>query len=161
MWIKPVDNFSGSPQGEYRAHWATPLAAVAALVAGGIALGIGATFVTLDAAGRLLVGLAAIGLLVFAALAALQRPRLAIAADGALVAKRLTGMQRYTPGEIERAKIVRYPRFGRRVPMLELDVRPPGSDDDRLMIFGRWDLGTDPQDVYDALEFHGLIPRDT
>lgn len=161
MWINPVDNFSNDPQGVYRQRWATPIVAIGALVAGGIALGIGAALSSTDAAGTFLVGLAAVGMWIIAALAAVQRPRVAITHDGSLVMKRLTGTRTYSRADIVRIKIVRYPRLGRRVPMLELDVRPPGEDDDRLIIFGRWDLGTDPQDVFDAFEIHGLVPRDS
>ncbi|WP_206491339.1 PH domain-containing protein [Rhodococcus sp. KRD162] len=161
MWIDPVDNFSNNPQGVYRQQWATPVVAIGALVVGGIALGIGAAFTSSDAAGAFLVGLAAVGMWIIAALAAVQRPRLAITHDGSLVMKRFTGIRTYARTDIVRAKIVRYPRLGRRVPMLELDLRPPGEDDDRLIIFGRWDLGTNPQDVFDALEAHGLVPRDS
>lgn len=161
MWINPVDNSENDPQGVYEQRWATPLIAVAALVAGGIALGIGAALSSTDAAGTFLVGLAAVGMWIIAALAAAQRPRLAITHDGTLVMKRLGGLRIYTRNDIVRVKIVKYPRLGRRVPMLELDIRPPGEDDDRLIIFGRWDLGTDPRDVYDALETHGLVPRIT
>ena len=42
--------------------------------------------------------------------------------------------------------------------MLELDVRPPDEDDDRLIIFGRWDLGADPRDVFEVLDTYGLVP---
>ena len=158
MWITPVDNFSNNPQDVYEQQWATPLVAIGALVAGGFALGIGAALSSTDAAGTFLVGLAAVGMWVIAALAAVQRPRLAITRDGSLAMKRLSGMQTYSRADIVRVKIVRYPRLGRRVPMLELDIRPPGQDDDRLIIFGRWDLGTDPRDVFDALDTRGLIP---
>ncbi|MFI8566176.1 PH domain-containing protein [Rhodococcus sp. NPDC078407] len=161
MWINPVDNFSSNPQGVYEARWATPVAAIAALVVGGIALALGAVLSSTDAAGTFLVGLAAVGMWVIAALAAAQRPRLAITRDGSLTMKRLGGIRTYTRADIVRVKIVRYPRLGRRVPMLELDIHPPGEDDDRLIIFGRWDLGTDPRDVFDALDLHGLVPHNS
>nr|WP_232433574.1 PH domain-containing protein [Rhodococcus sp. AW25M09] len=156
-----MDNFSNHPQGVYRQQWATPIVAIGALVAGGIALGIGAALSSTDAAGTFLVGLAAVGMWVIAVLAAVQRPRLAITHDGSLVIKRLTGVRTYNRTDIVRIKIVRYPRLGRRVPMLELDIHPPGEDDDRLIIFGRWDLGTDPQDVFETLDIHGLVPRNS
>lgn len=74
MWINPVDNSTNDPQGVYEQQWATPLVAVAALVVGGIALGIGAALSSTDAAGTFLVGLAAVGMWIIAALAAAQRP---------------------------------------------------------------------------------------
>ncbi|SLI35928.1 Uncharacterised protein [Mycobacteroides abscessus subsp. abscessus] len=44
--------------------------------------------------------------------------------------------------------------------MLEIDVRH--HDGERLLIFGRWDLGTNPEDVFDALVVHRLafLPKD-
>lgn len=41
--------------------------------------------------------------------------------------------------------------------MLEIDaVDPDGAE--RLLIFGRWDLGVDPVVVFDALSVHRLVP---
>lgn len=128
-----------------------------ALTIGGLALVIAAFLTDADPAGRFLVSLAALGLWIIAGSAAFQRPRLWINGD-ALSMKRLTGVQTYRREEITRVKLVRYPRLGRRVPMLELDLQRAGEDDDRLVIFGRWDLGTDPSDVFDALERQGLVP---
>ncbi|MDJ0393543.1 PH domain-containing protein [Rhodococcus sp. G-MC3] len=157
MWIKPVDNFSDGPQPVDKEAWATPIAAVVALTVGGFVLVVAAALTNTDPAGRLLISLGAIGLWIIAGLAAYQRPRLWIDA-GALSMKRLTGVRTYRRDEIVRIKLVRYPRLGRRVPMLEIDVVRAGDTEDRLIIFGRWDLGTDPQDVYDTLERHGLVP---
>jgi hypothetical protein len=159
MWIKPVDNFSDDPQAVDKVSWATPIAAVAALTLGGFALVTAALLTNSDPAGKFLVFVAAIGLWIIAGLAAYQRPRLWIDA-GALSMKRLTGVRTYRRDEIVRIKLVRYPRLGRRVPMLEMDVKRAGDEEDRLIIFGRWDLGTSPQDVYDALERHGLVPAE-
>ena len=36
--------------------------------------------------------------------------------------------------------------------MLELDVNHDG--DEKLLIFGRWDLGTHPEDVLEVIESH-------
>ncbi|SNT14744.1 PH domain-containing protein [Rhodococcoides kyotonense] len=157
MWITSVDNFENDPQDVHNLSWATPISAVVALAVGGLAL-VTVAFVTdVDPAGRFLVTAAALGLWIISGSAAFQRPRLWIN-DGSLSMKRLTGVRTYRPDEIKRVKLVRYPRLGRRVPMLELDVQRAGDDDDRLVIFGRWDLGTNPQDAYDALERHGLVP---
>lgn len=143
-------------------EWSTPLGAVAALAVGGIAMLLAAVLLGLDAPGQFLSVLAAAGMFVIAGLGARQRPKLAIVHDGpapALAATRLTGRRVYRRDSIERARIVRYPRLGRRVPMLEIDaVDPDGTE--RLMIFGRWDLGTDPIVVFEALSVHGLVPPD-
>lgn len=136
--------------------------AVIALFCGGIALVTAALLTNTDAAGKFLVTVGAIGLWIIAALAAYQRPRLWIdATDPAgdrLAVTRLSGVQYFRREEIARIVVMKYPRLGRRVPMLEVDVRRAGEDDDRLMIFGRWDLGTDPTGVYDALVLRGLVP---
>lgn len=114
-----------------------------------------------DPAGRFLIGLAALGLLVVTALGLRQRPRLAVQ-DGnrGVTVQRLRGRLDVDRSELSRVRIVRYPRFGRRVPMLEIDVRPPGTDDDTLLIFGRWDLGADPTTVFESLNARGLVPPD-
>lgn len=140
-------------------EWATPFGAVIGLVAGGVALGIMAMVMSADPAGRALVSVAALGLLLTAASASRQRPRLAVDKEaGGIVVTRLSGRHSYSRSEIERARLVRYPRFGRRVPMLEIDVRTEDGAE-RLLIFGRWDLGTSPEDVFDALSVHDLVGR--
>lgn len=133
-----------------RLDWSTPLAGVIACGAGGIALAVAAV-VSDDSAGRLLIGLAALGLLFLAALGLRQRPRLAIEPGNPphFVVRGLTGAQRYTAEQIIRARVVRYRRLGRSMPMLELDVDHEG--DEKLIIFGRWDLGAHPEDVLDTL----------
>ncbi|MCQ4119508.1 PH domain-containing protein [Rhodococcus tibetensis] len=138
-------------------QWSTPLTAVVALAVGGVALGAAGLVVSTEPAGRLLVSLAALGLLLTAASAGRQRPRLAVDREaGRIVVSRLSGRRTYARSDIERARIVRYPRLGRRVPMLEIDVRTPDGTE-RLLIFGRWDLGTNPEDVFDALSVHRLV----
>ncbi|MGF7122111.1 PH domain-containing protein [Rhodococcus sp. BE178] len=144
-------------------EWSTPLGAVVALAAGGIAMLLAALLLGLDAPGQFLAVLAAVGMFVLAGLGARQRPKLAIVRDAggaggsAVAVTRLTGRRTYRPDDIARIRIVRYPRLGRRVPMLEIDaVDPDGTE--RLLIFGRWDLGVDPVVVFDALSVHRLVP---
>jgi len=138
-------------------QWSTPPVAIAALVVGGGVLASAALF-TADPAGRFLAGAAALLVLATAALAARQRPRLAVTEDGSgLACTRLTGRRVFPRESLTRVRIVQYPRFGRRVPMLEIDARDPDGTE-RLMIFGRWDLGADPRDVYDALVLRDLAP---
>lgn len=140
-------------------RWSTPPVAIVALVAGGGVLTLAAVAFTTDPAGRFLVGGAALLVLATAGLAARQRPRLEVLADGSgLACTRLTGRRVFPRETLLRVRIVEYPRFGRRVPMLEIDARDPGTGTERLMIFGRWDLGADPRDVYDALVLRDLAP---
>ncbi|ANZ27451.1 hypothetical protein A4U64_24340 [Rhodococcus sp. WB1] len=153
-------NWGKLPVAAKSLRWSTPPLAIAALTAGGIVLAVAAA-TTADAAGRTLVGLAAVVAFAVAALAVRQRPRLEVLPDGAgLAVTRLSGRRELPRAALMRVRIVAYPRLGRRVPMLEIDVRDPRGDE-QLLIFGRWDLGTDPRTVYDALAVRGLAPDQT
>lgn len=114
----------------------------------------------MEAPGRLLVGLAALGLLTISGLGFRQRPRIYVVEKPAVLLgiNRVRGPVQYRPDQVTRARIVTYPRFGRKVPMLEIDVTDDG--DERLLVFGRWDLGTHPQDVLDALVVRGAVPSE-
>ncbi|MFD4369336.1 PH domain-containing protein [Rhodococcus sp. NPDC058521] len=145
-----------------RIEWATPWSVIGALAIGGLAL-FGASFlVSTEPAGRVLVTVAAVVMLASAASGAVQRPRLAAHTEGAergITVRKLTGQRSYPQSAITRVRLVRYPRLGRRVPMLEIDASEPDGGE-RLLIFGRWDLGTSPQDVFDAFAAHGLVPAE-
>lgn len=139
-------------------RWSTPPGAVAALAVGGVALGV-AAMTAVDAAGRVLVGFAALLVLLFAASAWRQRPRLEVLpGSSGLAVTRLTGRREYPATTLHRVRLVEYPRMGRRVPMLEIDTIDPRDGSENLMIFGRWDLGTDPRAVHEALGARGLAP---
>ncbi|MCP2276748.1 PH domain-containing protein [Nocardia amikacinitolerans] len=150
-----------SPSVEPRLAWTTPTPALVAVAVGGVILA-GAAIFAADAASRLLIGLAAAGLLALAGLGFRQRPRLSIhtGADPRLVVRGLLGPAEYRPEQIVKARVVSYRRLGRKSPMLEIDVEHEGQE--RLLIFGRWDLGTAPQDVFEALVAHRLayLPSD-
>ncbi|WP_019931993.1 PH domain-containing protein [Nocardia sp. BMG111209] len=147
----PVDDPSAGP----RLAWSTPLPALIVAALGGVALAVAAALST-DPPGRLLVGLGAALLLVLVLIGVRQRPRLQvrIGASPRLIVRGVLGPVEYSPEQIRRARLVSTPRLGRRVPSLEIDVDHHG--DERLLIFGRWDLGTHPQDVLDALVVHRL-----
>ncbi|MFC9994471.1 PH domain-containing protein [Nocardia sp. NPDC127526] len=133
-----------------RLSWSTPTAAIVACGIGGLALAVAAV-VSNDPPAKLLIGLAAAGVLFLAFMGARQRPRLAIepGEPAQLVVRGLTGPQRYTADQVMRARVVHYRRLGRRLPMLEMDVDHDGAE--KLLIFGRWDLGTRPEEVLDTL----------
>ncbi|MGB3771617.1 MAG: PH domain-containing protein [Rhodococcus sp. (in: high G+C Gram-positive bacteria)] len=135
--------------------WSTPVAAVAALGVGGVVLAGAAVVTGDDPAGRLLIGLAALAALMLAALAGVQRPKLTARTD-VLAVKTLRGVREYGRDDVVGVRLVPYPRLGRRVPMLEMDVLDQGAE--RLLIFGRWDLGKDPREVFDALDVRGWVP---
>ena len=144
---------------ESQLAWTTPTSALYAVSAGAVVLA-GAAVLSNDNAGRLLIGLAAAGLAALAVLGFRQRPRVSILPGPSprLVIRTLTGPTEYTRGQITRARLVGYRRLGRKTPMLEIDVRAADGAE-RLLIFGRWDLGTHPEDVFDALVAHGLATR--
>ncbi|WP_433660746.1 PH domain-containing protein [Nocardia sp. CA-128927] len=133
-----------------RLAWTTPAPALVAVTGGGIILAVAAILAD-EAASRLLIGLAAVGLLALAGLGFRQRPRLTVVpgADPRMVVRNLLGADEYAREQIIRARVVDYRRLGRKMPMLEIDVDHDGTE--RLLIFGRWDLGTRPDDVYDTL----------
>ncbi|WP_454194397.1 PH domain-containing protein [Nocardia sp. Marseille-Q1738] len=144
--MTPEPQDSGASD-EPRMVWTTPTAALVSVTVGGLVLAVAAVF-SADAPSRLLVGLAAVGLLALAGLGFRQRPRLSVrpGAQPRLVVRTLTGPDEYTRDQIIRARVVGYRRLGRKTPMLELDVQRDGAE--RLLIFGRWDLGVNPEVVY-------------
>ncbi|WP_336084619.1 PH domain-containing protein [Nocardia sp. SSK8] len=135
--------------------WTTPLGGLLAVAGGGILLVVAAILAS-DGPSRLLVGLAAFAVLAMTVLGVRQRPRLTMIPGPAprLVVGTLTGPQEYPLDRIDRIRMVSYRRLGRKSAMLEVDVQH--NDTERLLIFGRWDLGTNPHDVYDALVVNGF-----
>ncbi|WP_214369315.1 PH domain-containing protein [Pseudonocardia sp. H11422] len=102
-----------------------------------------------DPAGRLLSGVAAVSLLGAAVFGTVARPRLAADASGVTV-RGLGAPQHHPWSRVPGIRVLRTRRFGRETPLLELDV--VGEDGrERLLVFGRLDLGDDPEDVGDRL----------
>lgn len=109
--------------------------------------------VVTDAPGRILAGIAAVGLLLFAGATWRARPKLAITADGLLL-RGWFRTQVLQPPDIKIIRIIEFRRYGRKVRLLEVET----ADDD-LILFSRWDLGTDPLEVLDALTASGYAGR--
>lgn len=126
-------------------EWGPRPAAV--IVVGLAGLLMAAAFIALagDIPGRFLTGSAAAGLLVFAAGSWRARPRLALSADG-LAVRGWFHTRTLRPPDISSIRITEFRRLGRKVRLLEIDTAT-----DALLVFSRWDLGTDPLDVLDAL----------
>jgi Bacterial PH domain len=131
-------------------EWSPPTLGIAALGVGGLILAVGAVTLITDPPGRVLVGIAAFGLIVFASLSWRARPKLAIKND-ALVTRGLLGETALRHTDIELIRITEFRRIGRKTRLLEID-----TTDDRLLVFTRWDLGTDPLHVLDALTAAGF-----
>ena len=126
-------------------QWEPPLSGVAGCGAAGLLMAIVSVTVVTDLPGRFLTGIAAAGLLLFAGGTWRARPKLAITPAG-LVIRGWFRTQVLRPADIKIIRITEFRRYGRMVRLLEVD-----STDGGLVIFSRWDLGTNPLDVLDAL----------
>ena len=129
--------------------WQPPTGGIIALALAGIVAAITVVTGITDAPGRFLCGVAAAGLLLFAGQSWRARPKLAITPEG-LAVSGLRGRRVLLRRDIRRIRITEIRRIGRRVRLLEIDTA-----DDRLLVFTRWDLGTDPLNVLDALTAAG------
>ena len=101
--------------------------------------------VVTDPPGRLLLGIAAAGLILFAGGTWRARPKLAITADGLQVGGWIRPAHLQRP-DIKIIRITEFRRHARTVRLLEVETVDGG-----LVILSRWDLGTDPLKVLDAL----------
>jgi hypothetical protein len=134
-------------------EWSTRAAETVALVVAGVVLALVAAL--LDPVGRVLVGAAAVLLLLLALRDRVLRPRLATDPGGLLV-RRLSGTMEL-PWALLRVRVRETRRWGVRARLLELDTATGPDDDGVLVLLGRRDLGTDPEQVARAL--HDLAPR--
>ena len=130
-------------------EWSPPALGIAACGIFGLILAIGAVTLITDAPGRILVGIAAAGLLVFASLSWRARPKLAIS-DNGLLTRGWSRSHVLRHGDIKIIRITEFRRLARKVRLLEID-----TTDGRLLVYTRWDLGTDPLNVLDALTAAG------
>lgn len=126
-------------------QWSPPTGGIVACGVGGVILAIAAVSLVTDPPGRVLAGIAAVGLIVFASLSWRARPKLAIGNDG-LVTRGWVSTRVLSRADIKLIRITEFRRLARKVRLLEIDTA-----DDRLLVFSRWDLGADPLDVLDAL----------
>lgn len=133
-------------------QWGPPTASIVTAGALGVVMAVGAVMLVTDPPGRVLVGVASAGLVVFALMSWRARPKLAIT-DGALTYRGWFGVKRLTSADIERIRITEFRRLGRKMRLLEIDTR-----DGQLLVLSRWDLGTDPLHVLDALTEAGYAP---
>ncbi len=126
--------------------------AVGWALTGGAAATLAATADAGDRPGTLLLALVTAGLLAFSAHGTVVRPRLAADPDGIRL-RDLRGSRRLGWSQV-RVGVRTLPRFGRRVPVLELDVLADHGEPEetRPAVLGWIELGEDPRDVYDVLE---------
>ncbi|MCV7258809.1 PH domain-containing protein [Mycobacterium shimoidei] len=133
-------------------QWEPSAAGIAGCGFVGAVMAIACVTVVTDVPGRLLTGIAAAGLLMFALVSWRARPKLAITDEG-LAARGWMQTQFLRRADIKIIRITEFRRIGRKVRLLEID-----TVDGRLLIFSRWDLGTDPLEVLDALTEAGYAP---
>ena len=131
------------------AEWGPPTPGIVASGVAGVVMAVLSAVAITDPPGRVLAGVAAVGLLVFATFSWRARPRLAITPAG-LAVRGWWRQQLLTPAELTLVRITEFRRIGRKVQLLEIDTA-----DDRLLVFSRWDLGAQPLEVLDALTAAG------
>lgn len=139
--------------GSGRSQWAPPREGIAACAVIGALLGVAAVTVATDLPGRVLAGVAGVGLLIFAAMSWRASPKLALTADGLMV-RGWFGRHLVTAESITRLRVTEYQRIGRTHRLLEIETR-----DDLMLILSRWDLGADPRDVFETLSAAGYTGR--
>jgi hypothetical protein len=130
-------------------QWSPSPTGIAACGIAGIVMAIACVTVVTDPPGRLLLGISAAGLILFASTTWRARPKLAITSEG-LQVRGWWRTQLLRKADIKIIRITEFRRIGRKMRLLEID-----AVDGRLLIFSRWDLGTDPLDVLDALTAEG------
>jgi hypothetical protein len=134
-------------------QWEPRVAGIAGCGLGGIFMAIASVTVVTDAPGRVLAGVAGVGLLVFAGATWRARPKLAIT-PGGLAIRGWFRTQVLRHSDIKIIRITEFRRLGRKVRFLEVETA-----DDGLVLFSRWDLGTEPLEVLDALTVAGYAGR--
>jgi hypothetical protein len=154
-----VDNSAtpGSPA-VHNFRWAPPVALVAVGWLGALAALFWCALGTSEPTGRLLAGVTVLVLGSAALFGSTARPRLAADRAGLRV-RGLLGTKEFDWAQVSRVRLVHTRRFGRDVPILEIETRGRGVDDEGLLVFGWLDLGTDPREVADALTEIGRAGR--
>ena len=135
-------------------QWEPSAAGIAGCGVVGVLMAIGCVTLVTDPPGRVMVGIAALGLILFAGFSWRARPKLAITPDG-LALRGWFRTQLLQRSDIKIIRITEFRRLARKVRLLEIETADGG-----LVIFSRWDLGTDPLDVLDALTESGYAGRE-
>ncbi|WP_055404551.1 MULTISPECIES: PH domain-containing protein [unclassified Mycobacterium] len=126
-------------------QWEPRTTGIAGCGVAGVLMAIASVTAVTDPPGRVLTGIAGVGLILFAGGTWRARPKLAITADGLLL-QGWFRTQVLQPSDIKIIRITEFRRYGRKVRLLEVETADGG-----LLLFSRWDLGTDPLEVLDAL----------
>jgi hypothetical protein len=134
-------------------EWSPPVAGIAGCGVVGAAMAIASVTLVTEAPGRILAGIAGLGLILFASLTWRARPKLAITDEGLAIGGAFR-TQLLTKSDIKIIRITEFSRYGRKIRLLEIEMV-----DDGLLILSRWDLGTQPLDVLDTLIAAGYSGR--
>ncbi|WP_226995708.1 PH domain-containing protein [Gordonia phthalatica] len=133
-------------------QWATPLPAAIALLGVGVALGAAAAASYADPPAVVFIGVAALAAFGMGLVSLLRRPRLTLLSGPRLVVKTLfRGTWEIDTAEVERVSVLHTRRIVGRTRQLVIDL-----PDDRLLVFGRWDLGEEPTVVVEKLRVAGF-----
>ncbi len=135
--------------------WAPSAASIAACGIGGVVVALLIVFFVTDPPGRVLAGVAGTGLILFAGGSWRARPRLAMIPDG-LVVRGWWQTQVLKREQLRLVRITEFRRVGRKVRLLEIDTVAG-----QLLVFSRWDLGTEPLAVLDVLTAEGYAGSQT
>ena len=130
-------------------EWEPRAAGVAGCGLAGALMATASVTLVTDPPGRILTGVAAVGLILFAGLTWRARPKLAIT-PGGLVLRGWFRTQVLQVSDIKIIRITEFRRHARTVRLLEVEPVTGG-----LVVFSRWDLGTNPLEVLDALTAAG------
>ena len=130
-------------------EWAPRAAGIAGCGAAGVLMAIASVTLVTDPPGRILTGIAAAGLILFAGMTWRARPKLAIT-PGGLVLRGWFRTQVLQRSDIKIIRITEFRRHARNVRLLEVETGDGG-----LVILSRWDLGANPLEVLDALTAAG------
>ena len=125
--------------------WEPHAGGIAGCGVAGVLMAIATVTVVTDPPGRVMTGIAAAGLMLFAGATWRARPKLAITPDG-LVIRGWFRTQLLRRPDIKIIRITEFRRLARKMRLLEVETVDGG-----VVVFSRWDLGTEPLDVLDAL----------
>ncbi|MCV6986337.1 PH domain-containing protein [Mycobacterium shinjukuense] len=130
-------------------QWEPKAAGIAGCGVGGLVMATACVTLVTDPVGRFMTGIAALGLILFASFSWRARPKLAITPDG-LAIRGWFRTQVMSRPQIKIIRISEFRRYARTVRLLEIETVAGG-----LVVLSRWDLGTDPLRVLDALTAAG------
>jgi hypothetical protein len=130
-------------------EWEPRAAGIAGCGAAGVLMAIASVTLVTDLPGRVMTSIAAVGLILFAGVTWRARPKLAIT-PGGLVLRGWFRTQLLRHSDIKIIRVTEFRRHARKVRLLEVETVDGG-----LVLFSRWDLGTEPLEVLDALTAAG------